>query len=358
MSTRSYPLTPVIDSLPFVSPALDYVLFTALLLLSIIIAINSRPLAPIVAFLILSLFLCLSDQSRLQPWFYQYAVMLAAFGFYLQNGLDQHHQRVLLNTCRLIIAASYFWSGLQKVGVGFMDRIFPSLVNPYLNFIFGKVNVVPRPLIMVIPLLEVGIGIGLLTRRFRNLSVLLALITHTLILALLVPLKRNNVVWPWNVAMGAFAFILFWRASDFSIRDVLLPGRLGFQTVVLTLCVIMPVFSFFNLWDSYLSASLYSGNVEAAAIDVSESTRQRLPPAIQTHVQLSRTTNKLQINPTRWSLIELNVPSYPERRIFMNVTKKICSYAEEPSDVTLTIYGKPNRWNGSRETRSYTCADL
>ena len=139
---------------------------------------------------------------------------------------------------------------------------------------------------------------------------------------------------------------------------MLLPRKLGFQTVVLILFVIMPLFSFVNLWDSYLSASLYSGNVEAAVIDVSESTKQRLPPAIQTYVQLSRTTNKLQINPTRWSLIELNVPSYPERRIFMNVTKKICAYAEEPSDVTLTIYGKPNRWNGSRQTHSYKCADL
>ena len=358
LSARSYPLTPVTDNLPFVSPPLDYVLFIALLLLLVIIAINSRPLAPILAFLILSLFLCLSDQSRLQPWFYQYAVMLAAFAFYLRSGLDEHHQRVILNTCRLIIAASYFWSGLQKVGVGFMDRIFPSLVNPYLNFIFGRVNLVPRQLIIVIPLLEVGIGIGLLTRRFRNLSVLLALITHTLILALLVPLKRNNVVWPWNIAMAAFAFILFWRASDFSIRDVLLPRRLGFQTVVLILFVIMPVFSFFNLWDSYLSASLYSGNVEAAAIEISESTQQRLPPAILTYVQLSRTTNKLQINPTRWSLIELNVPSYPERRIFTDVAKKICAYAEEPSDVVLTIYEKPNRWNGSRETRSYKCSEL
>ena len=148
--------------------------------------------------------------------------------------------------------------------------------------------------------------------------------THILILALLIPLKRNSVVWPWNIAMAGFAFILFWRASDFSIREVLLPRKPGFQLIVLILFVIMPLFSFINLWDSYLSASLYSGNVEAAVIDVSESAKQRLPPDIQTYVQPSRTTGKLQINPTRWSLIELNVPSYPERRIFINVARKIC----------------------------------
>lgn len=358
LSTRSYPLTPVSEKLPVISPPFDYALFIALLVLLVIIAINSRPLIPIVAVLGIVLFLCLTDQSRLQPWLYQYAVMLAAFAFYLRKGPDEQHQRVLLNTCRLIIATSYFWSGLQKVGIGFTDRIFPSLVNPYLNFVFGRVNLLPRPLMFAIPLLEVGIGIGLLTRRYRNLSVLLALTTHILILGLLVPLKRNSVVWPWNIAMAGFAFILCWRASDFSMREVLLPRRLGLQTVVLILFLIMPLFSFVNLWDSYLSASLYSGNVEAAVIEVSESAKQRLPPAIQTYVQQSRTTNKLQITPTRWSLIELNVPSYPERRIFINVAKKICAYGEEPADVILTIYEKPNRWDGSRETRSYKCAEL
>ncbi|MCM3869962.1 MAG: hypothetical protein ND895_04620 [Pyrinomonadaceae bacterium] len=358
LSSRSYPLTPVYEKLPPIPPPFDYVPFVALLLLLVIIAINSRPLVPIVAFLVVGLFLCLSDQSRLQPWFYQYAIMLAAFAFYLRNNPDEHNQRVLLNTCRLIIAASYFWSGLQKIGVGFTDRIFPSLINPYLNFVLGKVHLLPRPLILAIPLIEVGIGIGLLTRRFRNLSVVLALMTHLLILALLIPLKRNSVVWPWNIAMAAFAFILFWRASDFSMRDVLLPRKLGFQAVVMILFLIMPLLSFVNLWDSYLSASLYSGNIEAAVIDVSESAKQRLPPAIQSHVQPSRTTSKLQISPTRWSLVELNVPSYPERRIFMNVAKTICAYGQEPSDVILTIYAKPNRWNGSRATRSYQCAEL
>jgi hypothetical protein len=358
LSSRSYPLTPITETLPAISTPFDYVLFIAVLLLLVIISINSRPLIPIVALLVVGLYLCLLDQSRLQPWIYQYAVMLAAFAFYLRRGPGEHNQRVLFNTCRLIIAASYCWSGLQKVGVGFTDRIFPSLVNPYLNHILGTVNLLPRALIIVIPLLEVGIGIGLLTRRYRNVSVLLALMTHILILALLIPLKRNSVVWPWNMAMAGSVFILFWRVSDFSLREVLLPRKLGFQTIVLILFAIMPLFSFVNLWDSYLSASLYSGNIQAAVIDVSESAKQRLPPTVQPYVQQSRSTGKLQISPTRWSLMELNVPSYPERRIFMNVARKICAYGEQPADVILTIYEKPNRWNGSREVRSYNCSEL
>ena len=262
-----------------------------------------------------------------------------------------------MNTCRLILASSYFWSGVQKVGVGFTDRAFPSLINPYLNLIFGRINLLPRPVILVIPLLEIGIGIGLLTRRFRNPSVLLALTVHILILALLVPLRRNSVVWPWNLAMACFAFILFREARDFSI-GTFCSRETRLSWLVLILFGIMPLFSFFNLWDSYLSSALYSGNVEAAVIQMSQPLKERLPPDIQTYFQSGRADGKAEINPARWSLIELNVPSYPERRIFMNVTKKICAYAEEPSEVTLLIYGKPNPWTGSRGTRSYNCADL
>lgn len=357
LSGRYYPLTPVTEKLPFISPPFDYILFIALLVLLVTIAIQTRPLKPVIAFLVLALFLCLSDQSRLQPWFYQFTFMLAAFAFYFWRGVAEQNQRALLNTCRLILASSYFWSGLQKVGVGFTDRAFPSLINPYLNLIFGKINLLPRPVILAIPLLEIGIGIGILTRRFRNPSVLLALTIHILILALLVPLRRNSVVWPWNIAMACFAFILFWQAREPSMREILFPRKLGFHTVVLILFGIMPLFSFVNLWDSYLSSSLYSGNVEAAVIEISEPVKGRLPPAIQTFQQ-SRADGKVEINPARWSLIELNVPSYPEERIFLNVTKKICAYAEEPSEVTLTIYGKLNLWTGSRGTRSYNCADL
>jgi hypothetical protein len=357
ISTRSFPLSPVSEKLPVLASPFDQLLFAAFLILLFIVAVKSRPLIPLFIFLIIGLFLCLTDQSRLQPWFYQYVVMLAALTFYLRKSSDEN-QRMLLNTCRLIIAASYFWSGLQKLGIGFTDRIFPSLVNPYLNFVFGRIDLVPRPLILVIPLLEVAIGIGLLTRRFRNISVVLAIMTHLLILALLIPLRRNSVVWPWNVAMSVFALILFWRASDFSMREILRPMKLDFHTVAWVLFLVLPLLSFANLWDSYLSASLYSGHVQAALIDVSEPVKQRLPPAIQPYVRYNPATDKLQINVTRWSLLETNVPTYPEQRIFVNVAKKICVYAEGPSDVILTIYGKRNRWNGSREVRSYSCSEL
>ncbi|HEX8773268.1 MAG TPA: hypothetical protein VF735_06645 [Pyrinomonadaceae bacterium] len=358
VSSRSFPLSPVADWLPVAPFPFDYILFISLIALLILIALAARPRIYIAAFLFLIVLLGLTDQARWQPWVYQYVFMLAAMCFYSWNSSDEVGQRALLNACRVIVASIYVWSGVQKLNFTFINKLFPSLVNPYLKFVFGVVDITPRFLIISAAIVEASIGIGLLTRRFRKLSVWLALLQHLFILLLFIPVKRNSVIWPWNIAMASFVLILFWQANNISMREILLPKRLGFHALAVILFAIMPIFSFFGLWDSYLSSTLYSGNVAGGAIYFSESVREHLPPAIQSHVQISPSTGKPVISPNNWSLTELNVPVYPERRILFNITKHICAYAENPSEVSLKLYGKPNLWNGAQATTIYSCNEL
>lgn len=43
-----------------------------------------------------------------------------------------------------------------------------------------------------------------------------------------------------------------------------------------------------------------------------------------------------------WSeLLELNVPPYPETRVFRSITRHIRSYVEEPSEISLKIEDRP-----------------
>ena len=110
------------------------------------------------------------------------------------------------------------------------------------------------------PLVEAGIGVGLLT-RYRNWAVILALGMHAFILFCIGPLGHdwNTVVWPWNVAMAAFVVLLFWRTGDISPKKILLLSRRRpsyLHAVVLVLFAVMPLLGLFGLWDSYLSASL------------------------------------------------------------------------------------------------------
>src|SRR5258708_4657167 len=101
VSSRFYPQTP---ALPFLRPIpypIDYVVFVLLLLLLVAIAIVPRPAKPIAGFVLLAAVLGLLDQSRWQPWFYQYFFMLIAVGLYPRS------PAAALNTCRLIAVCIY-----------------------------------------------------------------------------------------------------------------------------------------------------------------------------------------------------------------------------------------------------------
>jgi hypothetical protein len=187
---------------------------------------------------------------------------------------------------------------------------------------------------------------------------------HVFILFSIGPLGHdwNTIVWPWNVAMMAFVVILFWRAEGFSARHILVPraplGASLFHGLILLLFGVMPLFSFFGLWDSYLSASLYSDNIKRATLHISESVKDRLPETVRGSVNTSGASDSSTINITEWSYKELNVPPYPEDRVFKNAARHVCAYAEEPSEVTLMVKGKPNPMEGSREAEIYDCSGL
>src|SRR6185312_13773890 len=75
LSDRSFPLSPVIRFLPAVHHPFDFIIYggAVILLVCIILVRNSRNY--IIAFSAVSVLLCLLDQNRWQPWFYQYVMM-------------------------------------------------------------------------------------------------------------------------------------------------------------------------------------------------------------------------------------------------------------------------------------------
>src|SRR5262249_2779491 len=139
------------------------------------------------------------------------------------------------------------------------------------------------------------IALGLLTRRCRKPAVVAALATHLFVLLLLIASGENTVVWPWNVAMVALVLILFWQDEQTSPREILI-ARSPSHVVVLVLFGVLPALSFFDLWDSYLSAALYSGNTDQAVIYVSRPVIDQLPAAIRPHIWQSSPPFFLDLN--------------------------------------------------------------
>jgi hypothetical protein len=210
---------------------------------------------------------------------------------------------------------------------------------------------------MVAPFLQVAFGVGLLTRRFRRVSLIMAVAMHLFILAMFGPagLNWNDIVWPWTAAMAIFDILLFSGTADFSWREIVSHWRDPGYAAAILLFAILPVFSFFNLWDSYLSSALYSGNLTEAQIYLSDAGKVLLPPSIRARlVQTSPDTNVLNLQ--RWAIEELNVTPYPETRVDRAIAKSICCELRDPAQLVLIV--REQRMFFSRPEIGYRCVQL
>src|SRR5258706_14759158 len=134
ISSRQFPLVPVITNLPAVPFPLDYIWLALLLGLLLAICIRAEPRKLVIAFLVLAGLLALFDQMRWQPWFYQYFFMLAALAFYEGKKPEAKNNRKALDCCALIVVCTYFWSGIQKLNFSFIHEVWPDMSAPLLRF--------------------------------------------------------------------------------------------------------------------------------------------------------------------------------------------------------------------------------
>jgi uncharacterized membrane protein YphA (DoxX/SURF4 family) len=351
-SARLFPLSPVTDFLPAVPAYLSVIWLGLLLGLLLLTMIVRRPRWPLIAFLVLAGMSALWDQMRWQPWFFDYFFMLLAIGYAAWDNSESRKQTAF-NVCRLILASIYLWSGLQKLNVNFVRETWPDFTGPLLHHFSQAVGQIVVRAGVIVPLLEITIGVGLLTRKLRKTAALLAIATHLFVLAMLISSRENVVVWPWNVAMALLAAILFLQDRETRARQILVP-RTACHAVILLLFGVMPLFSFFDLWDSYLSSALYSGNTDQSVIYVSAAVFAKLPAALRPHVWQQKEPYYIDVN--RWAYGELNVPVYPEPRIFRKAAAQICATPGSfPGEILLRIRKKPGLFTGSRESLFFDC---
>jgi hypothetical protein len=336
ISSRHFPLIPVFSGLPQIPYPFDYACLAVMAALLVLIASSAAPRMYLVVFLLLLTALALMDQCRWQPWVYQYSLMLAVLAVFYWKGGKESDRIATLNLWRLIIASIYLYSGLQKLNPAFGAHALPHLLG-------GKESAaapIARALAVLPAIFEAAIGLGLFTKKFRNISVIAAIAMHLFILLQIGPLglNYNTVVWPWNVAMIAFDVILFWK-TDFSFADVLWRNPFAFQKAILLLVLIMPFFSFFGWWDSYLSWALYTGNVNGATISCSDAVAGRLPIYLQKYVtHLPANNNRLNIRD--WAMGELNVPGYPETRVYRRIAAEVCRLSDNSTEMALYVTEK------------------
>lgn len=334
LSERHFPLSPVTDLLPIIPSPIDLILFIILLCLLASIGVFRNPQKFIIAFLVLALFLSVLDMNRWQPWFYQYLLMFFVLSFFNYRCDDIKQQNAIITIFKLMIAAVYFWSGLQKMNPHFLEDTFPWLMEPITKHMGeNSIRHFSWPGYLF-PLIELLTGICLFIEPLRKIALLSVISMHIFILFALGPLGHNYnpVVWPWNIAMICFSLVLF-NKDSISIRQI--RSMLHYHSIKLVtlLFIMMPLFNFFNRWDSYLSHNLYSGNTSNGVIYISDSVELALPEHIKPYSIGEMNQNQITIK--YWCMQELGVPAYPEKRNFEKITATLYQYAADSSEIYL-----------------------
>lgn len=137
---------------------------------------------------------------------------------------------------------------------------------------------------------------------------------HIFILIFLSPLEinYNSIIWPWNVLMIVYLIILFYNNSaQISLRNLLV----GVTIIPVLMIAILPFLSFVGLYDNYLSFNLYSGKLKSFRICLEEeNTKDDLKPYISENQFYCG--YRASISGDNWSMTEMNVPLYPEERVY------------------------------------------
>jgi hypothetical protein len=332
LNSRPYPLLPMAGWIPLLTSPWGKVLFGGVLGALALASWFYRP--GVILFLGGSLFLAFADQSRWQPWFYMYWVMLL---------LTLPKEPVAMAGCRFALSAVYVWSGLQKCNPEFFSLVVPWFVKPAAASLPAGMATVLQWAVALAPAVEVFIGIGLWLPRTRKAALLAAGVVHLSALVFLGPLghEHNWIIWPWNLVMLALVVILF-PGADLPQNWAEL-RRSSWSVALLALFWLLPILSFFGRWDSYLSFSLYSGHLTKSDIFISASVRERLPAALLEFVVPTPAPFNEQVQGPYVVLVELwadkilKTPPLPEARSYRNVARYLTSFASDPNDVHLVL---------------------
>ncbi len=342
---RTFPTFPIADAFTSVPDGLSLVLIVCAIISLLIALCSSRPRVPLLACIGLFSVLCLFDQTRWQPWVYQYLCLLGLLASFSWTKTDVRGRTDTVSMCCFLLAMVYVFGGIQKMNPGFvpmMRNLFSG--TPYTALIWPA------------PFIELGMGLALLHPRTRHMGVIAALCMHALLLAFFGPWGQgaNGIIVPWNIAMSLLVPILFWRNPDDIMGTMFAKGADWAKWTSLVLFGLLPALGVFGLWDPYLSFSLYAGNLSKPVIRVDDAAYRRLPASVARY--MSADPGSHYLNAYGWAMAELNVPYYPAPRIYRSLARDICDQiGNEGSTLTVTDTLTPS---GGGTERTFGCQDL
>ncbi len=319
---RLYAPIPLIfpDTL-WLPPPFDKIMYCVLLGLTFWLPFSKRPYQATLWLLAASGILILFDMTRLQPWFYLDLLMLAVLAI---GNRSENDAAGSVNAIRVTIIATYFWAAIQKINSSFFTETVPW----FFRSVFPQM---PEPITITFACIIIGLelvqAILLIFRPTRKAGIIMVLLSHFMVLSCVGPsgLNWNKVIWPWNVQMVILVFLLFGKNSaTVKWSDILIPKAMP-QLIALLVAGIFPFLNFFKMWDYYLSAALYSGNVPQCELTFDMPQDRPLPAKLvhQCEIDKDTTPRRAKLNMRDLAMVDLNVPPYPERRVLVPVVTRL-----------------------------------
>ncbi|HEU4496761.1 MAG TPA: hypothetical protein VFR70_06890 [Flavobacterium sp.] len=288
----------------------------------------------IAATLLVELCSCLLDQNRWQPYEYQYYISLFFLFCYRKN------PKQFLNYFSFLIIATYFFSGLHKFSGSFLYSVWDNLI---LRRFFRLDHKTASTIFihysgLLLPMIEFGSAVGLLIFRKKKVFAGLLITMHLFILVLLSPIgvSYNAVVWPWNVSMILFLYLLYFKDGPANTDVPSLLKKHG--KMHLLYLVLLPSVSFFGYYDNYLSFNLYSGGLKSMEICIADKLKAKEYSLFFSKPKFCKAEKSINLN--RWALEEMNVLPYPEERNFKEIARKF-KLRNPGIDASFIIYQYP-----------------
>lgn len=317
ISDRLFPLIPVFDFLNEVPNSAHFFLFVSSCIFIALIPFYTKKHILVAIALTLEFSSCLLDQNRWMPWNYQFFITIALVVFNNKNSNQ------FLNFFSFLLASTYIFSGLHKLNGGFLYNVWERMIlRNFFEFNYSQINQIWIHYSgLGLGLIELIAGTGIIFLKNKKIPAVLLIGMHLFILTLISPfgLNHNSSIWPWNVSMILFLYIVFINENHYPISFKYLTT--GFNKIAFIVIGILPLLNFVGLWDTYLSFNLYGGNTLQMEICIPKEEKiSEYKPFLKAKSRFCKDCNVLNVN--NWALKEINSVVYPEKRIYVRMAEK------------------------------------
>jgi hypothetical protein len=316
---RLFPTVPVFQFLDAVPSQIHLALFLVELVLLLALVFLNKNTLVLIGLLMAEILSCILDQTRLQP--YEYQCIIMAFVFLI----NRNKQSLIPAAVAFILVATYFYSGIGKLNTGFLKVVWENMILR--QFLTIPAHIAGNHWVYrfgyLLALAEMLGGLGLIFEATRKKAAIFLILMHLFVLALIGPLgiNYNQIVWPWNLAMIGYLYIVFLNKNEQPI--IFNSIFLGWNKLVFVLLGILPILNLVGYWDNYLSSTLYSGKLPKMVIGINDTSKcAELKPFFRKNTLYYYKGNAI-IDVQTWGLTEMNTLPYPELRVLKQIAMKL-----------------------------------